>query len=194
MHSFEDTVREFAEQLPEHFDLVGYSMGARLALGIIALQPTRVRRALLIGVHPGITDEEARRRRVAWEHERARAIERDYGQFVAEWEKMPLFATQHSVGDDRRAAQRAQRSEHTARGVAWAMRQLGLGAMPAYWSALANSPMPITLATGALDEKFSQLAARAPGVEHVIIPGSGHNVVLEAPDALRKLYGNGCPG
>nr|MBA2545037.1 alpha/beta fold hydrolase [Deltaproteobacteria bacterium] len=66
---------------------IGYSFGARVALGLLA--SGRIPRAILIGVNPGIPDVERPARRAAdavW----ARML-RDQGiaAFVAAWEALP---------------------------------------------------------------------------------------------------------
>ena len=52
------------ETLEGPFDLLGYSMGGRLAYGLLANAGVRVRRAVILGANPGLEDEEdsARRR------------------------------------------------------------------------------------------------------------------------------------
>jgi pimeloyl-ACP methyl ester carboxylesterase len=51
--------------------------------------------------------------------------------------------------------------------------------------------MPVTLAVGERDEKFqgiaAEMAVRVPRAPVVIVPGVGHAVHLEAPDAIAAL-------
>jgi pimeloyl-ACP methyl ester carboxylesterase len=51
--------------------------------------------------------------------------------------------------------------------------------------------MPITLVTGALDEKFTAIARELQGlragIDHIVVPGAGHNVALERPDSIASL-------
>jgi 2-succinyl-6-hydroxy-2,4-cyclohexadiene-1-carboxylate synthase len=89
------------------------------------------------------------------------------------------------------AAQQAVRRRHSSQGLAQSLRVLGLAQMPDYGPALPALDLPVRLVVGALDEKFGLLAARAaarlPRAEVVRVPGVGHNVLLEAPDALCAL-------
>jgi len=65
---------------------------------------------------------------------------------------------------------------------------LGLADMPSYRASVAAIDVPITLMTGALDPKFSEiaraLAEENAHVDNVVVEGAGHNVVLEAPAAV----------
>ena len=61
---FEDVLDRIAalvtENLPRPVHAVGYSLGARVALGLLVLRPELLESAVLVGVNPGIEDESAR--------------------------------------------------------------------------------------------------------------------------------------
>jgi len=185
---FEVVVDAFVERLGLSVPtwLVGYSMGARIALDIALRHPSKTKGALLIGVDPGLRTDDERRARVAWEEERAQAILQDGVEaFARQWERMPLFATQESLPLATRERVRQGRSLHTKSGLAWAMRVLGLGNMPPLWSALAEADVPVRIVTGALDTKFTtigrDMASCARRAKHEVVAGAGHNVALEMP-------------
>ncbi len=171
----------------EPVTLVGYSLGARVALSIAMRHPARVARLVLVGVAYGLDEARDREARARSDGSLADAIERDgVERFVDAWESVPLFDSQRSLPNDRLAAQRAWRTLHTARGLAWSLRTLGLGQQPAYRTAFSRSALPVTLITGALDEKFTAIAREMvrlrTNVRHAVIEGVGHNAVIEAPD------------
>lgn len=172
--------------------ICGYSLGGRLALGLLARHPARFTEAVLIGAHPGLRTAEERRARSASDDALAAQLERDgLAAFVDHWEALPLFATQRRLPRARRQAQRAERLVHDAGALARSLRVLSLGRMPAYQDRLRSIHIPVTLVTGALDEKFSALASRMVPLffdaRHEAIPGVGHNVVLERPGAIAEL-------
>lgn len=189
---FDDAVDQIGNRIPRHAWLVGYSMGARVALALALSKPGRWRGAVLIGVDPGLRDAHERATRIAWEEQLAsRVTTIGVERFADEWAALPIFATQADVSSEARARQRAERSEHTSAGIAWALRTLGLGRMPSYWSDLPRASLPITVVTGGLDAKFTALGASiartAPSAKHHVIVGAGHNVAFEAPAALAAL-------
>jgi 2-succinyl-6-hydroxy-2,4-cyclohexadiene-1-carboxylate synthase len=164
-------------------------MGARVALGLLARQPHLFDAALLIGVHPGLTDAEARTERHELDASRAQTLrEKGLEAFVAAWEGTPLFASQRDVSRDVLAEQRDVRLAQDAEGLARALDVLGLAEMPDYRRAMASLKVPITLMTGSLDSKFSgiakSLARENAHVDAEVVDGVGHNVVLEAPAAV----------
>lgn len=182
---------------PAH--LVGYSLGARVALGLLVRHRGLFQRATLLGVHPGLQSAGERQDRVAADERWARLLlEHGLAAFLKEWEKQPLFQTQAQLPDSTRAAQDAVRRRHDSQGLAQALRVLGLGRMPDYWPELAGLRLPVQLGVGALDAKFAALADRAgamlPDAQVVRIAGAGHNLLLEAPEAVCALLTAPPPG
>jgi 2-succinyl-6-hydroxy-2,4-cyclohexadiene-1-carboxylate synthase len=171
--------------------LVGYSLGARLALGLLAHGVLGVAQATLIGVHPGLASELERARRVEQDENWALLIEqRGVAAFVEAWESNPIFESQKRAPLAAIELQRRTRSAHAAPALAATMRALSLGRMPNYWSSLGQIAQPIRLLTGALDSKFTQVAQkmlpllRAGSLQ--VEPDIGHNVLLERPDSVLR--------
>lgn len=192
--AFTEVIDAFASRVlpPEPATLVGYSLGARVALSIAMRHPSRVARLVLIGVAWGLDGAHDRDARARSDGALADALERDgVARFVDAWESVPLFDSQRSLPDDRLASQRAWRTRHTAAGLAWSLRALGLGQQPPYRKDFSKSSLPVTLVTGSLDEKFTAIAREMvrmrTGVAHSVVEGVGHNVALEAPDRVAAL-------
>ncbi len=176
--------------VPPPWALAGYSLGGRLALSIAARHPHHVRALLLASASPGLTDPTARDDRARADDRLARElVTHGLSAFVSRWEALPLFATQASLPDDLRALHRAHRLNHQPEAVAWALSTLSPGRMPPRHDALRSLPMPVHLVTGALDLAYTELA-RASGRDHTVVPGAGHDVVLEAPAAVASALGS----
>src|SRR5688572_27863046 len=62
--------------------IVGYSLGARLALALAVRHPSRVGSLVLTGVNPGIDDAAERAVRKTWDDAMARRAEGDLVTFV----------------------------------------------------------------------------------------------------------------
>ncbi len=104
--------------------------------------------------------------------------------FVDEWLSLPLFA-----GLPPERAHRRERLDNTAEGLASSLRLAGTGTQVPLWDRLAELTMPVLVVAGAEDAKFAALAERlaatiGPQAELVVVPGAGHTVHLEQPEAF----------
>jgi len=169
--------------------LCGYSLGARVALGMLSRAPSMFDGAVLIGLHPGLDAASARDERRALDAGRARLLREDgLAAFMKAWEALPLFATQRALPPNLLAEQRECRLAHDPEGLARSLEVLGLAEMPNYRAAMASLEVPITLITGSLDIKFSKMAKELAdqniGTQSELVDGVGHNVLLEAPSVV----------
>jgi len=167
---------------------VGYSMGGRLALHLAIDQPDLVDRLVLVSSSPGIADEAARNERRATDERLATDLE-EHGVevFLDRWLASPLFA--HLP---RSAAGFDDRLTNTVAGLASSLRLAGTGSQRPLWDRLGELAMPVLVVAGELDDKFiaiaEQMTAAIPSAELTIVPGAGHTVHMERPDAfLRAL-------
>lgn len=174
---------------------LGYSMGARLALGCAVLHPARVASLVLIGGRAGIADPAERAARRRADDELAARIEAlGVEAFVDEWLAQPLFATQQRLDPAVRAEQRRGRLVHEARELAASLRGLGPGAQPPLFAELPRVDVPVLLVAGALDTRFvaaaHDMAAILPHAEVCEIAAAGHAAHLEQPAAVIAAVGD----
>lgn len=167
-------------------DLVGYSMGARLALHFAAVHPDRVRRLVLESGSPGLaTEVERAARRRADAELAADIVEGGVERFVDSWESRPIFETRRALDPEILERQRALKLRNDPRSLAAALDGFGTGALPSLWKSLPEIRTPTLLLVGALDRKFVDVAERMadllPDARMAVIPGAGHTVHLERP-------------
>lgn len=180
---FAECVADVLGAAPDVFTLVGYSMGARLALHVALAQPDRVERLVLIGGTAGLADPAERGARRQSDEELAAQVEAGtIEEFARRWETQPVLKGQPPGVVE---AARADRLRNTPDGLAAALRGLGTGVMEPLWGRLDELGMPVTLIVGERDAKFRKLAermaARLPRAEVLVVPACGHAVHLEAP-------------
>lgn len=195
--AFEDEVARvigFIRALGAPVRLCGYSMGGRIALGVLSLAPSLVDSAVLVGAHPGLTSDAERAQRADSDEIWVRVLEEEgIAAFAEKWQAQPLFASQQRLSPERLAGQQAIRRQHDPHALALAMTSLGLARMPSYWEVLEGAHVPIDIVVGELDTKFTALAtrmnARMPkGLGRVLrVDDAGHNVLLERPELLARI-------
>jgi 2-succinyl-6-hydroxy-2,4-cyclohexadiene-1-carboxylate synthase len=168
---------------------LGYSMGARLALGCAVRHPGSVASLVLLGGRAGIADPIERAARCREDAVLAARIESvGVERFVDEWLAQPMFVSLRQRGARFLAEQRRQRLGNSARGLADCLRRLGPGAQPPLFDALPGVDVPVLLVAGELDRKFvslaHDLAGRLPRAEIREVAGAGHAAHLEQPEAF----------
>lgn len=182
-----DDLRALLDELgADRINLLGYSMGGRVALHFAAAMPENVNTLVLESASPGIADPVQRAARIESDEALADVIERDgIAAFVDRWERLPLFASQRRLPEEVRSAQRARRLDNRAVGLANSLRGMGAGVQRPLVDDLAGISMPTLLIAGEQDEKYCaivrEMGAAMPNARPVIIPGAGHNVHLERP-------------
>ena len=169
-------------------DLVGYSMGGRIALHFAAAFPERVRRLVLESASPGLASAAERAaRRAEDEALAAELLNLGIERFVDGWETQPLFESRARLDPSVRAHQRQLRLRNDPSALAAALRGFGTGALPSLWGRLPDIAAPTLLVVGALDRKFVEIAERMaramPDARVVEVADAGHTVHLERPDA-----------
>ncbi len=167
--------------------LLGYSLGARVALHVLTGTDLAIDRAVLIGVTGGIEDESARATRRRADEAVADELEAsgDLAAFLDSWLRGPLF---ERLGADAAVAERAR---NTPEGLASSLRLCGTGTQEPLWDALSSITPPVLTLAGTDDERFAAHAQRVarllPHGVASLIPGGGHAVHLAQPDHVARV-------
>jgi len=177
--SWNEGLRAVAAQIGDVEIVVGYSLGARVALGLVA--SARAPRAILIGVNPGLVSAEERAARLASDQAWASMVRRS---------GIAAFATQARVDPARLAARRARRLRLDPEGIARSLETMGLAQMPDYHAAIASNASRLHLIAGADDARFVAIAralvAECPALPLDLVADSGHDPILEQPEGLSR--------
>ncbi|MDD9956302.1 MAG: 2-succinyl-6-hydroxy-2,4-cyclohexadiene-1-carboxylate synthase [Anaerolineaceae bacterium] len=173
------------------FNLLGYSMGGRLALALTLCFPDKVTALVLESASPGLPTAAERERRQQQDEALAGKIEAEgVRRFVEEWEQLPLFASQRQLPSSVRNALRQQRLGNSAHGLATSLRGAGTGTQYSCWSQIPQLKTPTLLICGELDAKFCDLARRMvsanPALKLRQVAGAGHCVHLEQAQSFQR--------
>lgn len=173
-------------------DVIGYSMGARIALRLAVEHPSTVHRLVLESPSAGIADPDERAARRDRDDLLAAALERDgITAFVDRWERQAVFASQAALPAPVRRKLRNERLANRAAGLAASLRGAGQGAGPSLLARLAGVRAPTLVIAGALDEtgreRAEVVAAALPDARLEIVQRAGHAPHLERPADFRRL-------
>jgi len=184
-NTLEEMARRVLSVAPETFNLVGHSMGGRVALEIVRMAPGRVLRLALLdtGIHP--TQPGEREKRYA-----LRDIGRLKGMkaLVDNW-LPPMVAERHRAN---RGLMQALHQMSCDAGLATFEAQTeALLARPDVADVLAAIRVPTLVATGSEDQwsppsQHEEIAASIKGSTLTVFDGAGHMAPAEAPDQVAQ--------
>jgi 2-succinyl-6-hydroxy-2,4-cyclohexadiene-1-carboxylate synthase len=176
----------------EKVNLLGYSMGGRLAVAFAVTYPSRVSSLILESSSPGLKTEEERKQRAEQDDRLAERIStKGMTDFVDYWEGIPLFTSQKSLPAALQAEIRENRLSQNPEGLANSLRGMGTGTQPGYWQELSSLPMEMLFIVGELDNKFCKIAeemqktVKRASIEKV--SGCGHAIHVEEPEKFGTI-------
>ncbi|MFJ5965368.1 2-succinyl-6-hydroxy-2,4-cyclohexadiene-1-carboxylate synthase [Bacillus sp. NPDC093026] len=173
-------------------NILGYSMGGRIALSFAYHYPERVDKLILESTSPGLHSFKERMARLKHDHQLAKKIRNEgLTAFVDFWENIPLFASQKSLPADKLAQLREGRLKANPLGLARSLEGIGTGSQPSMWRAMKDISKPVLLICGTLDQKFCQIAKRMHQAlefsQVVMVEHAGHTVHVEQPHFFGRI-------
>ena len=172
--------------------VVGYSMGARVALRLALDAPTSVAGLVLESPSAGIADPAERATRRAADDALALRLEHDgLEAFLRAWEANRLFAGEHRLPRRRRDRIHRDRARNTVAGLAGSLRGAGHGAMEPLHDGLHAIEVPALVLCGSLDPIGSVrariVADAIPRSDLRVLPHLGHAPHRESPATFRRI-------
>ena len=172
----------------ERYALMGYSMGARMALLYALEYPEEVTHLVLESGSVGIEDEGERQDRYVADQALAERIRaHDITWFSETWAKLEIFKTQQGLPAKIQQQIRGRRLLNSPHALAFTLEGSGQGSMPYVGHRLSELTMPVCYISGELDTKYTAIGVQYFGDVHRIVPQVGHNVHVEAPEAYRQI-------
>ncbi|EJF30080.1 MULTISPECIES: 2-succinyl-6-hydroxy-2,4-cyclohexadiene-1-carboxylate synthase [Enterobacteriaceae] len=165
-----------------HYWLVGYSLGGRIAMYHASQAESKGLRGLVVeGSHPGLisgADREARALNDArWAQ---RLMHEDIQTVLNDWYQQPVFRSLSRAQRTDLVALRAQNNPET---LARMLEATSLSRQPDLREPLGQLAAPFHFICGERDEKFRAVAAEL-NCSLALISGAGHNAHREAPAAF----------
>lgn len=181
-------VQDFAESrnvlkdtlavLNRPFILIGYSLGGRVAMDLMAHELLPQQKGLIVeGGHFGLPEGErdARLRNDAvWAE---RFAQEDLPSVLADWYRQPVFA---SVPEDIKAQWRSIRAKNDGKALAKMLQATSLANQTELLPKLMECNLPKLYVCGEQDVKFRALADNSP-FDVALVARAGHNAHFEQP-------------
>uniref|UniRef100_A0A0D9YU58 Mandelate racemase/muconate lactonizing enzyme C-terminal domain-containing protein n=1 Tax=Oryza glumipatula TaxID=40148 RepID=A0A0D9YU58_9ORYZ len=184
--------------------VVGYSMGARIALHMALNQNHKISGAVIISGSPGLRDEASKRRRSAIDRSRAHFLSScGLENFLETWYSAKMWASlrEHPKFD---SLVRTRMKHNNIKALSKVLADSSTGTQKSLWEDLKHLKSPLLIVAGEKDPKFKEISQQmcreirkhkdreSDGLcEMIIIPDSGHAVHVENPlplvRAIRKF-------
>jgi 2-succinyl-6-hydroxy-2,4-cyclohexadiene-1-carboxylate synthase len=167
----------FVKNYSPHIPIImGYSMGGRLALHALCLEPELWQGAILLSTHPGLSQKKDKQLRLEKDEIWAQRFEQEEWEVLMKsWNQQEVFQQDIFLQREEKYFQRKILATH--------LRSFSLGRQENLQKKIKRLPMPILWMTGQKDEKFSQLARQVSQQHnlscHYLIKEKGHRLLSQ---------------
>jgi 2-succinyl-6-hydroxy-2,4-cyclohexadiene-1-carboxylate synthase len=199
-HAVEDLTSVLDQLGVDRYALLGYSMGARVALHLALAHGERLWGLILESGSPGLPTPEERLARRRADVELARTLwepEEQLGEppaglvpFIDRWQDQALFQSQQRLPAEVLARQRALRLSQDPIGLANSLRGMGTGTQDFLLPRLGELKVATLLQAGSLDSRYVVLGeAMQKQIENStlqVIEDAGHAAHLEQPAEFQR--------
>lgn len=182
---------EWGQQLNALFEfgleqkiLMGYSLGGRLALHALILNPSQWQAAIIISAHPGLqTESEKQRRRQEDQYWADRFQQESWQSLMEDWNRRDVFTDEvfQFVRDEK---------NYERWKIAKCLTQASLGCQDDLREAIGRLSIPILWVVGEKDKRYCHLAQslnfQHPDSRVCIIEEAGHRVPWSQPMRFKK--------
>jgi 2-succinyl-6-hydroxy-2,4-cyclohexadiene-1-carboxylate synthase len=169
----------------EPIDLVGYSLGGRLAMRFALSHPARIHSLTLLSTNYGLSCDADKTARLQTDQIWAQKIlSLPWDEFIFHWYNQPIFS---SLGQNKQAlneilsARTLQKPSEPIK----ALLTWSLGYQNCYRDQLLTFSRPIQIAYGEKDEKLAELYSNWPTAR--CIAGAGHTLHFESPKEISRF-------
>ncbi|MFI5391751.1 MAG: alpha/beta fold hydrolase [Bacteriovoracales bacterium] len=167
------------EQKP---DLVGYSLGGRIALDLISHYPDFFNQAVIVSANPGIISDLDRESRLKSDKMLLENIS-SKELFFKGWYQQSLFGNLFKHPDFDKLLN--ERLNCNFDKIEKCLGFLSIGSQVPLWNKLAKTNKSILYLSGELDNKYDSLGRLLSSNQSILsisVPKSGHNLIFENPE------------
>ncbi len=166
----------------ERINLVGYSMGGRVALYFAQLYPDRLSSLVFESCGLGPSDSASQKINEQRDISLADRLRTStISDFVDYWETLPLFVSQKKLPSQIRDAVRVERLANDPEDLARIVEGMGQHMMSDMRPLLSEITMPVLYLAGVQDEKYRMLSEEVELIQAISVRrfDTGHDIHLE---------------
>ena len=172
-------------------DLLGYSLGGRLALNLLSSDPDQFRKVIVESCHPGLESESLKKERKKQDEQLLQDVhtEGEFESFLHKWYHLPLFG---KISQKKRFPELLlKRKRNSLPHLKRAITLFSLGNQNNLLLSLKINKTPLLYISGEDDHKYTGIGKHftnmIPQSVHKIIPHVAHNTHFEDPQTFREV-------
>ena len=171
------------------WNVVGYSMGGRIALYWSVHFPQKISKLVLESASPGIKNTKERQQRLIEDQNRAIRLKKEnFMKFLNDWYRLPLFGKINQHKDF--SAMLQNRFSNLPENLSRAWVQFSTGSQPSFWRELASIKFPVLLVSGEDDLKYKEICREMQtcnqSFQWEVLADTAHNTHFENPDLFAE--------
>jgi 2-succinyl-6-hydroxy-2,4-cyclohexadiene-1-carboxylate synthase len=163
-------------QNADPIELVGYSLGGRLALSAFAARPEKVSKLILLSTQFYFPKDEVASRKI-WDQQWAnRFLSEPFTSVVTDWNRLPIF------NGSRSEPERIEQ-DYSKKVLAKILTDWSPAIQPDYTQTLIDAKVPVLNLIGQHDDRYQKLSKRLQGsaIQTRTIKDSGHRIWCDQP-------------
>jgi 2-succinyl-6-hydroxy-2,4-cyclohexadiene-1-carboxylate synthase len=178
-----------------NINILGYSMGGRIALSFLMYFPQMVDKLILESSTPGIKFANDTIVRQQSDKELAdKILEKGIQWFSDYWEEQPIFKSRKNIDEGKLISIKNQQLRSSKIGLANSLIGYGTGFQPSWWEKLPQISHQIYIICGELDQKFCKIGKEMDNLlqnaTYFEVANVGHTIHLEAEEQFYNIVRN----
>ena len=184
LHTLADSLNQLALQQKTFPTLMGYSLGARVALHALIQAPQLWKSAILISANPGLTEVQAKKRRLQSDKQWAnRFLIESWEKVTEDWNDQPIFLKTKQL---KRVEENYSREK-----IFHLLTSTSLGVQQDLRAKIKALPMPILWVVGKEDTKYLEFSKSIrfshPLSKVAVLTKAGHRAPWDQPFKFKKV-------
>ena len=199
LYSFKNSIESILEIIDElriiKVNLLGYSLGGRNAMHFASKFKERVNKLILCSSSYGLESQLEKDKRIKSDQRLVNLLENNkLKEFVEYWESLPLWNSENRLSIEKKKNHRKIRLSNNPYGLALNLKHQGQGKQNNLLSELKKINTKTLILYGEKDNKYKKLSTKLEKTirksKTIMVPESGHNIILENPIYVSRAVKN----
>jgi len=197
--SFENSIKSILKILDDlrliKVNILGYSLGGRNAMHFVSKFQERVNKLIVCSSSYGLKNQLEKDKRINSDQKLIDLLENNnLKEFVKLWESLPLWDSEKRLSIEKIKKHKKIRLSNNPFGLALNLKHQGQGKQNNLLSELKKIKNETLILYGEKDDKYKKISTKLDKTirnsKTIMVPESGHNIILENPIYVSRAVKN----